>query len=364
MTKKLNFCTVLAYALIRLSSRQKDGCVERTTGRREFLSRLTSASGVEDLRLLKASRPAMGTRFEVVLPRRSRSHLKAVHLSLDEVRRLEGLMTVYDPASRTSQVNREASAHPVGVEEELAEVIELSLEVWKGTGGAFDITADSLWKMWGFFEQKGRVPDAGEIEATLQHVGSQYLKIDPEARTVSFLRDSMSLNFGGIGKGFALDKATHILQNAGLAEALLHGGHSSLYAFGDPAGSGRGWKVTLRNPAQPDIDIAAVWMDSMGMATSGAGERHFLSAGRQFGHVIDPRSGRPAEHHLSATALSPSAALADALSTAFFIMPLDEVEAYCSRNPRVGAVIVPGEEAGGRFVHRFGIASSCVEPFF
>jgi thiamine biosynthesis lipoprotein len=179
---------------------------------------------------------------------------------------------------------------------------------------------------------------------------------------VSFLRKGLSANFGGIGKGFALDKAARMLQNSGLAEALLHGGHSSIYAFGDPTGSGRGWQVTIRHPLEPEVDFAAVWLDSMGMATSGAGEQHFSSQGKRYGHVIDPRYGRPVEHHLSATALAPTAALSDALSTAFFIMSLDEVEAFCSKSPDVGAVIVPSVEEGDPLVYRFGIATSCVDP--
>ncbi len=306
----------------------------------------------------------MGTQFEVILPRHLRSHLESVHFALDEVRRLEGLMTVFDPESRVSEVNRDAATKPVTVESELIEVFELSLELWKSTGGAFDITADALWRMWGFFEQEGRVPSPREIETALECVGSQHIEIDSAKRTVSFLRDALSVNFGGIGKGFALDKAARMLQNSGLAESLLHGGHSSIYAFGDPAGSGKGWKVTIRHPLELDVDLAAVWMDSMGMATSGGGERYFWSEGKRFGHVVDPRSGRPVEHHLSATALAPSAALSDALSTAFFIMSLDEVEAYCSKEPEVGAVIVPAVKEGDPPVYCFGIASSCVDPLF
>jgi len=306
----------------------------------------------------------MGTRFEIILPRHLRSYLESVHFSLDEVRRLEGLMTVFDPDSRISEVNREAAMNPVTVEKELIEVFELSLELWKNTGGAFDITADALWRMWGFYSREGRVPSAEEIETTLEHVGSQYIEIDSAGRTVSFLRDALSVNFGAIGKGFALDTAAKMLQNSGLAEALLHGGNSSIYAFGDPSRSGKGWKVTIRHQLEPDVDFAAVWIDSMGMATSGLGEQHFRSKGKRFGHVIDPRNGRPVEHHVSATALAPSAALSDALSTAFFIMSLEEVEAFCAKNSDVGAVIVPAVEEGDPPVCCLGIASACVDPLF
>jgi thiamine biosynthesis lipoprotein len=306
----------------------------------------------------------MGTQFEIMLPRRLRSHLEAVHFSLDEVRRLEGLMTVFEAESRISEVNREAAESPVTVERELIELFELSLKVWEQTGGAFDITAGALWNMWGFHDREERVPSTQEVEVTLESVGSQYIELEPTRRTVSFLRNGLTANFGGIGKGFALDKAAKMLQNSGLAEALLHGGHSSIYAFGDPAGSGRGWQVTIRHPLKPELNFAAVWLNSIGMATSGAGERHFLSQGKRYGHVIDPRCGRPVEHHLSATALAPTAALSDALSTAFFIMSLDEVKAFCSKHPDFGAIIVPAVEEGDPPVYRFGIATSCVDPLF
>lgn len=337
--------------------------MEKIRSRRKFLSAVSPRVSVKDLALLKAGRAAMGTRFEVIIPRHLRFHMEAVHEALNEVRRLEGLMTVFNSESRTSEVNRLAATIPVTCEPELIEVLELSLRVWKETDGAFDVTADALWKMWGFFKREGRIPSEQEVKAALKHVGSQYLEVDSTKRTVVFLRDSLSLNFGGIGKGFALDKAAQILQNAGLAEALLHGGHSSIYAFGDPAGSRRGWKVTVRYPLQPDVDLAAVWIDSMGMATSGVMERHFVSDGKRFGHVLDPRNGHPVEHHISATALAPSGAAADALSTAFFVMSLDEIKAFCQEHPEVGAVIVPKEREDHPRVCCFGIASSCVDPF-
>jgi thiamine biosynthesis lipoprotein len=182
-----------------------------------------------------------------------------------------------------------------------------------------------------------------------------------ERRSVWFEREGLELNLGSIGKGFALDRAARMLQNADFRKALLHAGHSSMIAMGDSAYPGGGWLVSVRHPLERDNNLVKLRLRNMAMATSGAGEQFFEVDDKSFGHVIDPRSGRPAEQNLSASCLAPSAALADALATAFFVMSIDSIEAFCHENQEVGAIIVPrpqkGEEVAPVF---FGIASSCV----
>jgi thiamine biosynthesis lipoprotein len=303
----------------------------------------------------------MGCTFEILFPASNRSQIEVAHRALDEIRRVEGIMTVYHQQSDLSQLNREAASGSVEVVEELAEVLELSLEVSRQTEGAFDITSGVLSRCWGFKERNGRVPSDEVIRESLSKMGSKFVELDQERRSVRFKREGLELNLGSIGKGFALDHAARMLQNADFGKVLLHAGHSSIMAVGDSSYPGGGWLVSVRHPVERDENLVNLRLRNQALGTSGAGEQFFESEEKFYGHVIDPRTGRPAEQNLSASCLAPSAALADALATAFFVMSIDSIERYCEENQGIGAIIVQGPRQGESVDPVFfGIASSCV----
>ncbi len=312
-----------------------------------------------DFQILRLGRPAMATRFEILFPSELRGRIESAHRALDEVRRLEAILSYFDPDSRVSELNREAACRPVVVEPELFGLLQRSRQIWEETGGAFDVAAGAIWRCWGFHRREGQVPDATEIEAALARTGSDGLEFLSEERAIRFSKSGLEINLGSIGKGFALDRSAAILQNAGFEHALLHAGNSSFLAWGDPGQAGSGWRVAVRHPLNRDTDLLLLDLKGIGMATSGVGEQYFEERGRRYGHILDPRIGVPVLHHLCVTTFAPDAAWADALSTAFFVMRPEEIEAYCNRHVGVGAIIVPAADKGERLqVRTLGTAES------
>jgi thiamine biosynthesis lipoprotein len=187
----------------------------------------------------------------------------------------------------------------------------------------------------------------------------RHVVLDPERRSVRYLRPGLELNLGAIGKGYALDRAARLLRQRGnLSGALLHGGHSSVYAIGTEPGEERGWAVGLSHPWQPER-IALLRLRDQALGTSAATFRHLEYQGRKLGHILDPRSGWPAEGIALASAVAPSAAEADALATAFYILGVDRTRAYCDAHPEVGAVLLPEGESAPVVV---GLARQLIEP--
>jgi thiamine biosynthesis lipoprotein len=300
----------------------------------------------EEFPLLRVSRRAMATTFEVMLPLGLPDALTAAEAALDEIDRLESQLTVYRDSSEVSRLNARAATGPVPVEEGLFGLLTLAAQISAETDGAFDVTAGALIKAWGFFRGPRRVPGTAELRQVLQRVGMRHVVLDPEARTVRFTRPGLEFNLGSIGKGYALDRAVRLLR-AGwkIPCGLLHGGRSSVYAMGSEPGTDRGWSVGMRHPWETERRLAVVYLRERALGTSAATFQHLEYNGRKLGHILDPRTGWPAETLASASVVAPTAAEADALATAFYILGADRARAYCAARPEVGAVLLPaGEE--------------------
>jgi len=302
---------------------------------------------VPDVALLRFARRAMATQFEVVLPFGQPEALGCAEAALDLINRLEDQLTVYHDQSEVSRVNRQAAERAVPVEERLFALLQLAARLTAETDGAFDITAGPLIKAWGFFRRAGQVPAPHDWAEALSCVGMRHVLLDADRRTVRFARPGLEINLGSIGKGYALDRVAEFLQQeAGIGSALLHGGHSSVCALGTLPGDARGWPVGIRHPWAPERRLAVLRLRDRGMGTSAATFQHLEYNGRKLGHILDPRSGWPAEGLASATVVAPRAAEADALATAFFILGVERAQAYCESHPGIGAVLLPtGAEA-------------------
>jgi thiamine biosynthesis lipoprotein len=305
----------------------------------------------EHVALLRAARRAMATTFEIFLPFGTPRAQMLAESAFDEIDRLEQQLTVYRDTSEVSRLNRLAPQVAVPVEEKLFDLLALAARITEETAGAYDIAAGALVKAWGFYKGPRRVPTMEELAAALSRAGMRHVVLDHQARTVRFLRKGLEINLGSIGKGYALDRVAALLRaNWNLDSALLHGGHSSVYAIGSEPGGDAGWSVGIRHPGKTDCRLGVVRLRDRALGTSAATFQHLEYNGRKLGHILDPRSGWPAEGLAAATVLAPSAALADALSTAFFIMGVDGARAYCASHPDVGAVLVPQEESAAPVV--------------
>jgi thiamine biosynthesis lipoprotein len=314
----------------------------------------------QEFALLHFARRAMASTFEVLLPFGTPDALAAAEAALDEIDRLESQLTVYRDTSEVSRLNRAAPYAAIPVEEGLFHLLQTSARLNAETEGAFDPTAGALIKAWGFYRGPRRVPSDAERAAALERVGMRHVALDPERRSVRYLRHGLEINLGSIGKGYALDRAAGILRERwNLPQALLHGGHSSVYAIGHEPGDERGWAVGLGHPWEPGRRIALLRLRDRALGTSAATFRHLEHEGRKLGHVLDPRTGWPAEGIALASAVAPTAAEADALATAFYILGVDWTRSYCDTRPDVGAVLLPEGESAPVLL---GIARQLASP--
>jgi thiamine biosynthesis lipoprotein len=292
---------------------------------------------------LRFARRAMATTFEVILPFATPdAHLLAMD-ALDEIDRLEEQLSVYRDSSEVSRLNARAARHPVPVEPGLFELLALAKRLHEETGGAHDVAVGALIKAWGFYRRQGCVPSEPERAAVRERAGMQHVRLDPQRQTVAYDRVGLELNLGSIGKGYALDRAAALV---GARDVLVHGGHSSVLARGSEAPGRDGWAVGLLDPHRPGSRRAVLRLRNRGLGTSAITHQHFVHEGKQLGHLLDPRTGWPASGVDSATATAPTAAEADSLATAFFILGTAGTEAYCATHPEIGAVLITADSPG------------------
>lgn len=291
---------------------------------------------------VRIHRTAMACRVEVMLASDDAADMAAARAALDEADEIESCLTVFRDTSEVTDVNRRAGREAVPVSTALFALVQRAAALHAATDGAFDITSTPISRCWGFLRRDGRLPGDREIASACELVGMPLVILDEAARTIQFARDGVELNFGAIGKGYALDRMGALLRARGAGRALLSAGSSSVLAVG---GRGRGWPVDLR-PQRASRRVGRLWLRNAAVGTSGAGEQFVEINGRHYGHVIDPRTGRPADGVLGASVVTRDAASADALSTAFLIGGPELARRYCERHADTLAVLVldaPGE---------------------
>jgi len=304
-------------------------------------------AGPGDYALLRVSRRAMATTFQVAVPYGTPGGLDAATAALDLIDELEDQLTVYRAESEVSRLNAAAAGRPVPVEARLFDLLAFCAKLTAETAGAFDPATGSLIKAWGFYRREGRVPAPAERAGAMARAGMRHVILDPAARAVKFRRPGLEINLGGVGKGYALDRAAALLRDDwGIDSALLHGGGSSVVAVGHPPGDPRGWPVALRHPWDDTRTLGTVRLRDQGLGTSAATFQYFEYNGRKLGHLLDPRTGWPAAGTASASVVAPTGAEADALSTAFFVLGAGKAAEYCRPRPGLAAVVLPEADPG------------------
>ena len=299
--------------------------------------------------LTRVGRRAMACQFEVSLKAGATGEAKEAAIeALDLVDQLESQLTVYRDDSEVSQMNRTAHLGPVNVESRLFELLTLAAEINRNSGGAYDIVTGALTKLWGFFRRQGRVPDDAELASAMQRSGMRLVELDREQRTVRYLAPGVEINLGSIGKGYAVDRMAELMTEKGIGDFLLHGGNSSVLGRGGADGDSgrRGWWIGLMNPLEAERRIGQVFLHNRALGTSGSGTQFFVHEGKRYGHILDPRTGQPAEGVLSVTVAAPTAAEADALATTLYVLGVERAREYCRGREDISAVIMsPGTTA-------------------
>lgn len=282
---------------------------------------------------------AMGTMFEIVVHHHSRAEAaQAVAAALDEVVRLDRVMSDYDPASDLAALVREARHHEAVVDPSLFEVIRTSLAYSARSSGRFDVTIAPLLDVWRRAADAGRSPDAAEIARARECVGYQKVRLLPPNR-IRFASDCVAIDLGAIGKGFAVDRAISILTAAGIANAIVDAGRSSIAAIGAPPGR-EGWPVTV---GVPDTGGKILTVRNASVSTAQQQLTRLSRDGGRFGAILDPRTGAPAAMTLSVTVVAPTATMSDALDTTLVLLPREESRALLEAFDGVSAFWVTAE---------------------
>jgi thiamine biosynthesis lipoprotein len=260
-----------------------------------------------------------------------------------EIARLEDVLSSWDPASEVTRLNASAGRGPQPVSLDLARVAEESVALCTTTGGAFDPSVGPLLRAWGFYTESPGMPDPATHTAAASHVGCDRVSVQRDPWSIA-LTDGAALDFGGIGKGYAVDRALAILRARGVTRAKLDFGSSSLGFVGSVDG---GWPVVIADPLDRDEPLLSFRIAEGAVSTSSQRERSFEQDGRRFGHIFDPRAARPVESRLfSVTVVAPLGSTADALSTALFVMGATEGKRLIARTPGVSAVFVEQGASG------------------
>ena len=283
----------------------------------------------------------MGTLFEITVTGADTSgYSEYVDRAFFEVSRIESLMTDYDtagiPANVVGRLNATGSA--AGVDSELVQILQRAEELTHRCHGAFDITTGTITSLWRNAEDSGVVPSSERIADAVRCVGINCVSVDTATSAVSLVSGTR-IDLGGIAKGYAVDRALGILKAAGVEGALVNGG-GDMAAFGvSPRGTP--WRIGIRHPRKSARDyFAVVTLENRAVATSGDYERGYVFDDMTFGHIIDPRTGSPADCAVSATVIAPTAELADALSTAVFVLGADSGRVLLESIPDVEGIIM------------------------
>lgn len=288
------------------------------------------------------SRSAMACDFRVMVDAHNSGAISAATECLDEVDRLESTLSIFRPSSEASQMNREAATRSVPAGPELIELLQLCKRLHAESEGAFDITTGALTECWGFKDRSPRLPAAGTLASARRRLGADLISIGEDDR-VSFGLPGVCINFGGVGKGYALDRGAAKMTAHGVQRALLSAGYSSVLALG--AGpEGDGWHVGLRHPVETVRRMASVCLRACAMGTSGQENQWFEEKSERYGHILDPRTGFPPRKVQSVSVITDSAACADALATAFFVGGPDLAERYChTHHGTLAVMLLAGE---------------------
>ncbi|HEX40791.1 MAG TPA: FAD:protein FMN transferase [Phycisphaerales bacterium] len=286
------------------------------------------------------SHQAMATTFEAIIQYEDALYAgQAAQAAFDEVDRLEARLSRYVENSDVARLNSLRANTPLPVAIETFECLDLSARMHQQTNGAFDVTIGTVLDCWRDENKQFRVPDDEELAAARRVTGMDLIHLDGSAFTVEVERSGVRVDLGGIGKGYALDRVASLLREWSIERALIHGGYSSVLALDSPFGGGGGWPVTFSDPANRSRRLASLGLVNRAMSGSG------VQKGR---HIIDPRTGRPAEGKCAGWVCTAQAGPADALSTAFMVMGVEEIARYCQRHRDVSALLIVERQRDGR----------------
>jgi thiamine biosynthesis lipoprotein len=297
----------------------------------------------------------MGTAIHVELwgEDRDAAHA-AIDAVMDEMHRIDALMSPYKESSELSRINRDAARQSVEVCAELFDLLARSVSFSELSGGAFDITYASAGHL---YDYRRRIrPTDAQLDAARQAIGYRHLELDQARRSVRFARDGVRIDLGGFAKGYAVDNGAAILARHGVRHAVVAAGGDSRM-LGDRCG--RPWTIGIRDPRGKDDVVALLPLEDVAVSTSGDYERYFDDDGERCHHLLDPRTGRSPHTVRSVTVIAPNGLTSEALSKTVFVLGVEAGLRIVESVPDVDAVVV---DADGELHFSAGLLAAAPDP--
>ncbi|MES2378704.1 MAG: FAD:protein FMN transferase [Bacteroidota bacterium] len=262
----------------------------------------------------------MGNRFEISVVGDDADWAdQRIDLAVAEISRIETLLTTFNDDSQTNRINAQAGIAPVKVDEEVYRLIARSLKISELTQGAFDISYGSLDKrLWNFDVNMQALPDPETAKRSVRLINYRNVLLDEENTTVLLKEKGMRIGFGGIGKGYAADRAKLVLQNAGVSGGIVNAAGDLVTWGAQP--DGRPWTIAIADPDRADTPFSTLNISNMAIATSGNYAKYAIINGKKYAHTIDPKTGLPVSGIKSVSIICPSAEFADAMATPVTVM--------------------------------------------
>jgi len=281
----------------------------------------------------------MGSRFDItVVADNQEKGDEYINAAVNEIRRIEKMISSWDSLSETATIIKNAGIKPVKVDKELFDLIARSIKISELTSGAFDITYASMDRIWKFDGSMKKLPSEKKIAGSVEKVGYKNIVLDQQIQTVFLKKKGMRIGFGAIGKGYAADKAKQLLISMGVPGGIMNAS-GDLTVWGTQP-DGKPWMVGITNPLNKNRVFSWFPLNNNAVVTSGNYEKFVNFNGKKYSHIIDPRSGWPVSSLTSVSIFAPKAELADALATGVFVMGRETGLDFVNQIPGIECVIV------------------------
>lgn len=286
----------------------------------------------------------MGCRFVLrVVADDEATAWKALNSGITEITRIEKLISSWDPASQTSEINRNAGIQKVKVDQELFDLIQRSLKISELTHGAFDISFASMDRIFVFDRKEKALPSQQDIQNAKALINWQNIELDEATSSVKLKKEGMKIGFGAIGKGYAANKAKEIIEsNPGVHGGIVNAS-GDLSIWGKASNKENEWNIKISDPSNPNKILADIMVNNTAVITSGDYEKYFTSNGKRYAHIINPKTGLPTSGIKSATIICNDAEIGDALATSVFVLGKEDGMYLINKLNGVEAIIVTDE---------------------
>lgn len=326
--KKVLMISLLTFLIVGLisgcSTSGRTGKGDSKKGAEQTTQEATSAGDTKVGEEKSASRDIFAMDTYMTLTAYGENAQKAIDEAVDEINRIEQLVSTGIDSSEISQINKNGKG---SVSETTGYLIKRSKEIYDSTDGVFDITVYPIMQAWGFPTEKYRVPGEEELKKLRNQMGADYVLYDEKKQEVTLEKAGMKIDLGGIAKGYTSSKVMDIFKKNGVSSAVISLGGNVQTLHAKPDGSA--WRVAVENPADTGSYLGVLSIKDKAVITSGGYERYFEQDGKTYHHIIDPSTGYPANNGLtSVTIVSDDGTLADGLSTSLFIMGPEKAQEY------------------------------------